>query len=192
MASLAAARKTAVGVQDPVLDPLATASTQRIGEQDLRRLPVSTLEDALSLQAGVVGESYRGGRVGQQAFLLDGFGVKNQLDASTGSMGIRIPPDLITEASLITNGFSARYGQALSGLINVATRDGGERWRGRVAYETDRPMSGGADLGLDRAAPGDGPIAVGVTPSHHRLTVRIDADPANAPDPTSLDPLAQA
>jgi len=181
----------AVGVQDPVLDPLATASTQRIDEQDLRRLPVSTLEDAIALQAGVVGDSYRGGRVGQQSFLLDGFGLKNQLDASTGGTGIRIPPDLITEAALITNGFSARYGQALSGLINVVTRDGGERWRGRVAYETDRPLSGSADLGLDRVVlQGDGPLfgkvtGVGIID----LTGRLDADPVNAPRPDSpLDP----
>ena len=98
----------AVGIKDPVLDPMATASEQRITQDDLRRLPVSTLEDAIAMQAGVVGGSYRGGRIGQQAFVLDGFGVKNQLDASTGSIGIHLPTDMITEASLITNGFSAR------------------------------------------------------------------------------------
>ena len=176
----------AVGVQDQVLDPLATSTAQRITEVDLRRLPVSSLEDALSLQAGVVGESYRGGRIGQQSFLLDGFGVKNQLDASTGGPGIRIPPDIITEASLITNGFSARYGQALSGIINVITRDGGNRWQGRMAYETDRPLSGAADLGLDRLIlQADGPLvgtvtAVGILD----FSAKLDADPANAPRPS--------
>ena len=176
----------AVGVQDPVLDPLATSTAQRITEADLRRLPVSSLEDALALQAGVVGESYRGGRVGQQSFLLDGFGVKNQLDASTGGPGIRIPPDIITEASLITNGFSARYGQALSGIINVITRDGGDHWQGRMAYETDRPLSGAGDLGLDRLVlQADGPLvgrvsAVGILD----FSAKLDADPANAPKPT--------
>jgi hypothetical protein len=56
----------AVGVQDPVLDPLATQTVQRISEEDLRRMPVSSLEDAIAMQAGVVGESFRGGRAGQQ------------------------------------------------------------------------------------------------------------------------------
>ena len=176
----------AVGVQDPVLDPLATSTAQRISAEDLRRLPVSSLEDALSLQAGVVGESYRGGRIGQQAFILDGLGVKNQLDASTGGSGLRIPPDLIAEASLVTNGFSARYGQALSGLISVSTRDGGDRWRGRMAYETDRPMSGGGDLGLDRLVlQGDGPLAGKVTAlAILDLSGRLDAEPVNAPAAT--------
>lgn len=173
----------AVGVADPVLDPLATSTAQRIGEEELRRLPVSSLEDALSLQAGVVGESYRGGRIGQQAFLLDGLGVKNQLDASTGGSGLRIPPDLIAEASLITNGFSARYGQAISGLVSVTTRDGGESWRGRMAYETDRPMSGVSDLGLDRVLlQADGPIAGRVTAvGILDFSARLDAEPVSAP-----------
>jgi hypothetical protein len=133
-----------------------------------------------------VGESYRGGRLGEQAFIIDGLGLKNQLDASTGPLGVRIPPDILTEASLITNGFSARYGQALSGMVNVVTKDGGERWQGRAAYETDRGFPASWDHGLDRVVvEADGPLLGGV-----RLlgaldaTGRLDADPVNAPPPT--------
>ncbi len=177
------AELVAIGIQDPVLDPLATQTSQRISEADLRRLPVSSLEDALALQAGVVGESFRGGRAGQQAFILDGFGVKNSLDASTGGFGLRIPPDLITEAQLITNGFSARFGQAISGLVSVTTRDGGDAWRGRVAYETDRPLTGVGDLGLDRfVAQADGPLGGGITAvAILDLSARLDFDAVHAP-----------
>ena len=184
----------AVGVQDPILDPLATQTMQRIDAEDLRRLPVSSLDDAIALQIGVVGESFRGGRAGQQAFVLDGLGLKNQLDASTNGTGVRIPPDLITEAQLITNGFSARYGQALSGLVNVTTRDGNrERWHGRLAYETDRPMSGVNDLGLDRMVLAvDGPLVAGITAvGVVDLTGRLDFDAVNAPAAENpLDPRA--
>lgn len=170
---------------DVVLDPMATATTQRITAEDLRNLPVTTLDEAVALSAGAVGESYRGGRLGQQSFILDGLGVKNQLDASTGGLGIRIPPDMLTEASLVTNGFSARYGQALSGLVNVVTKDGGDRWRGRLAYESDRAFPEAWDLGLDRfVAQADGRLTrgigfVGVVDA----TGRLDADPVNAPAP---------
>ena len=186
------AELNAVGVQDPVLDPLATATEQRITGDQLRRMPVSTLQEAIALQAGVVGESYRGGRPGEQAFVLDGFGIKNQLDASTnGSSPLQIPPDLITSATLATNGFSARYGQAISGVVDVTTRDGGDTWRGRVAYENDRPLTGGADHGIDRIVmQADGPIgrklkAVGIID----LSGLMDGDPSTAPAPTNpLDP----
>jgi hypothetical protein len=176
---------------DVVLDPLAVATTQRINADDLRHLPVTTLEEAVALSAGAVGESYRGGRLGQTAFIIDGLGVKNQLDASTGGLGLRIPPDILTEAALVTNGFSARYGQALSGLINVVTKDGGDRWAGRFAYENDRPFPDAWDLGLDRVVlEGDGPLVgrirfLGAVDASGRL----DADPVNAPAPTDpLDP----
>ncbi|HEX6107502.1 MAG TPA: TonB-dependent receptor, partial [Gemmatimonadales bacterium] len=179
---------------DAVLDPLATATEQKITDADLRDLPVSSLEEALALSAGSVGTSYRGGRLGQESFILDGLGLKNQLDASTGGLGLVIPPELLSEASLVTNGFSARYGQALSGLVNVVTRDPGERWEGRVAYEGDRPFGGDLDRGLDRVVlRADGPISgrLGVVATLD-ATGRMDADPVSAPAPESpLDPRSE-
>src|SRR5918997_6017513 len=171
---------------DPVLDPLATATEQKITAEDLRELPVSSLEEAIALSAGSVGQSYRGGRLGEESFILDGLGVKNQLDASNGGLGLRIPPDVLSEASLVTNGFSARYGQALSGMVNVVTKEPGETWQGRIGYETDRPLGGSADLGLDRfVAQADGPVAgrVGLVAAID-LAGRVDADRVNAPAPT--------
>ncbi len=179
---------------DIVLDPLMTQTSQRITADDLRRLPVTTLEEAITLSAGAVGTSYRGGRLGQESFILDGLQVKNQLDASTGGLGLRFPPDMLTEAALVTNGFSARYGQALSGMINVVTRDGGDRWNGRLAWESDRMAPASWDYGLDRfVASGDGPLWRGVRLSFAAdLSGRLDAEPVNAPPPAdALDPRTQ-
>jgi len=44
---------------DSVLDPFATASSQRITAADLRQLPVSSLDEALALSAGAVGARTR-------------------------------------------------------------------------------------------------------------------------------------
>jgi outer membrane receptor protein involved in Fe transport len=176
---------------DELLDPLATSTEQKISAADLRDLPVSSLEEAIALSAGTVGQSYRGGRIGEESFILDGLGVKNQLDASSGGLGLHIPPDLLGEASLVTNGFSARYGQALSGLVNVVTRDPGDSWEGRAAIETDRPFGGSLDHGLDRAAVrAGGPIAGGVgLVAAIDVAGRLDDDPVNAPPPDNpLDP----
>ena len=74
---------------DSVLDPRAAATAQQVTPAELRRLPVSSIDEAIALSAGAVGESYRGGRLGEQSFTLDGLGLKNQLDASTGELGIR-------------------------------------------------------------------------------------------------------
>ncbi len=167
---------------DELLDPLAPSSEQKITARDLHDLPVSSLEEAIALSAGAVGQSYRGGRLGEESFILDGLGVKNQLDAATGGLGLRLPPDLLGEASLITNGFSARYGQALSGLVNVVTREPGETWEGRAAVETDRPFGGTLDHGLDRLAlRAGGPVTGGVGfVGAVDVAGRLDDDPVNA------------
>ncbi len=118
-------------------------------------------------------------------------GVKNQVDASTGGIGIRVPPDMLTEASLLTNGFSARYGQAISGMVNVVTKDGGNRWLGRAAYETGRPLPGSLDSKLDRLViAADGPLTHGIGfAGALDADARLDADPVDAPAPTeALDP----
>ena len=171
---------------DIVLDPRATATTQRIAGEELRQLPVSTVEQSVSLLAGAVGESYRGGRIGEQSFIIDGLGVKNQLDAAGGGLGVRMPVDMLEEVALVTDGFSARYGQAVSGMINMVTREGGDHWGGRAAYETDRPLPAGWDYGLDRfVLEADGPLphgarALGVFDA----TGNIDAEPVAAPPAT--------
>jgi outer membrane receptor protein involved in Fe transport len=120
--------------------------------------------------------------------------VKNQLDASSGGLGLRIPPDMLGEASLVTNGFSARYGQALSGLVNVVTLDPGESWNGRGAIETDRPFGGGLDHGLDRlAVRAGGPVTqrIGLVAAID-VAGRLDDDPVNSPPPDNpLDPRTQ-
>ncbi len=178
-------------VSDPVLDPMATATKQTVTAEDLRRLPVTTIDEAISLSAGAVGQSYRGGRLGQESYVIDGVGVKNQLDAASNSLGIRIPTSMVTEASLTTNAFSARYGQALSGIINVVTKDGSNTWQGSALYESDRPLGGSADLGLDRLLlQAQGPLFAGITfIGNADFTSREDAGPVGAPLPTDpLDP----
>jgi hypothetical protein len=96
---------------DSVLDPFVVTDAQRFTAEELRRLPVTTVEEAVALSAGAVGESYRGGRIGEQAFIVDGLGIKNQLDASTSATTLGLPTDMLAETSLITNGFSPATGR---------------------------------------------------------------------------------
>ncbi|MGH7528732.1 MAG: TonB-dependent receptor plug domain-containing protein, partial [Gemmatimonadales bacterium] len=89
------------------------------------------------------------------------------------------------EASLVTNGFSARYGQALSGMVNVVTREPEEAWHGRIAYEGDRPFGGSLDRGLDRLALRAGGPLIGRfgLVAAADVSGRLDADPVNPPPP---------
>jgi hypothetical protein len=77
---------------DPVLDPLATSTEQKITAEDLRDLLISSLEEALALSAGSVGTSYRGGRLGEESFMLDGLGVKTRWTPPAAGSGSRFHP----------------------------------------------------------------------------------------------------
>jgi hypothetical protein len=179
------------GQPDPVLDPRVAATARTITREELRDLPVTSIQEAVALQPGVVGGSFRGGRIGQELYIVDGLGVKNQLDASGGALGLQIPTAALEEATVITNGFSARYGQALSGMVSVVTRDGPDSLEAGATYETDRPFGDGGDYGLDRAvALVGGPLLGGATfLAVLDAAARLDVDPVNAPPPVdSLDP----
>jgi hypothetical protein len=180
---------------DPLLDPRTPQAIQRISSEDLRTLPVTSLQEAVAIQAGVVEGSFRGGRIGQEALVLDGLGFKNQVDATSGQLGVRIPTAAIEDATLVTNGFSARYGQALSGIVSAVTRDGGERLAGTVTYESDRPFPDGWNVGLDRMTLSlGGPVIGGLRFfAAAEAQARIDDDPVHAPAPAdTLDPRAAA
>ncbi len=179
---------------DRLLDPRIAATVQQVTAADLRELPVTSIEQAVQLQAGVVEASFRGGRAGQEVLILDGMAVKNQLDAASGPAGIAIPPIAVSEVTLVTNGFSAQYGQALSGMVMAVTRDGGDRLEGTLALETDRLMGQGSDYGFDRlVAALSGPLFGGMR-FFAALDARgrLDHEPVNAPVPTdTLDPRSE-
>jgi len=71
----------------------------------------------------------RGGRNGSVSYFFDGFSIQ---DPFNSTMGIRIVPDALEELSLTSGGLAPEYGEALSGVVNAITREGGERFHGRV------------------------------------------------------------
>ena len=76
---------------DPVLDPLATSTEQKISAADLRELPVSSLEEALALSAGSVGESYRGGgwARSRSSWTVSGSRISSTRQAADSASGFR-------------------------------------------------------------------------------------------------------
>jgi outer membrane receptor protein involved in Fe transport len=71
----------------------------------------------------------RGGRQGTVTYFFDGFSVQ---DPFNGGLGMRIVPEALEELSLTSGGLAPEYGEALSGVVNAITREGGEKFRGRV------------------------------------------------------------
>jgi hypothetical protein len=107
------------------------SSSERSMQTDqISALPARDVASVLSLQAGVTkdagGELHiRGGRSSEISYMVDGVQVINGLDRSAG---ISIDDQSIEELKAITGTFNAEYGQALSGVVNIVTKKGAEKF----------------------------------------------------------------
>jgi outer membrane receptor protein involved in Fe transport len=81
-----------------------------------------------------VGVSINGLRSADVGILLDGVPNRNNFDTK---VGISTPLDSVGEINVITNNFTAEYGKALAGVVNVDTKRGTNSLHG-TAYEFNR------------------------------------------------------
>jgi outer membrane receptor protein involved in Fe transport len=80
------------------------------------------------------GVSINGLRSSGTNVLLDGVANNNEFDAAVGQT---TPLDSVQEIGIITNNFTAEYGRADAGVINVTTKSGTNQFHG-TAYEFNR------------------------------------------------------
>ncbi|MGH9853385.1 MAG: TonB-dependent receptor, partial [Blastocatellia bacterium] len=131
--------------QAPVLETTRTNVAGSVGEQQVRSLPVNgrNFLDFATLTAGVVRDSSRFGDLsfgGQRGTLnsvqIDGVDNNNNFfGQSLGRTGSGRAPyqfsqDAVQEFQVNTSGFSAEFGRAAGGAINVVTKSGTNEFHG--------------------------------------------------------------
>jgi hypothetical protein len=81
-----------------------------------------------------VGVSINGLRASDVGILLDGVPNVNNFDTR---IALRTPLDSVGEVTVLTSNFTAEYGRAVAGIVNVNTRRGANAYHG-TAYEFNR------------------------------------------------------
>lgn len=123
---------TVTGQRNLVLESVPS-TIYVVDRSEIETMPVSSIIDVLQRQAGVStvgGEIHiRGGRSGEVAFLLEGASVRSPV---TNAYTANVPLSAIAEATTITGGFGAEYGNALSGIVKMVVREGGPRYEGDI------------------------------------------------------------
>ncbi len=153
-----------------------TVTKHRLTAENIAEMPATTLEDLLVLEAGVQiggqggwsrGLRIRGGRMGEEAMVIDGVSVRNYTadpfrsglgwvwEQELGSLSEDITPlefstGSVEEVDIITGGFQAEYGNAQSGIINIVTKEGGPSLKGNVRFTTDEQNPRTADYGYNQ------------------------------------------
>ena len=125
----------------PLLDVDNTSSTRTIESKEIEEIIVEDINGLVSRQAGVVmvdNEIHiRGGRADENLYIIDGARVKDPISGQ--SYGSYISADAIEELEVITGGFNAEYGEAMSGVVDVKIKEGGEKYTGSFTVKTDNP-----------------------------------------------------
>jgi len=124
----------------PLFDVDETSSMSRVRKEDIENKVVSSVEDILAEQIGVTTQDneihIRGGRIDESMFVVDGFSVKDPLSGYSGNLFVNA--DAIEELEIVTGGYNAEYGQAMSGIINIKLKEGRDHYDGSVKYSSDR------------------------------------------------------
>ncbi|UCH62518.1 MAG: TonB-dependent receptor [Fidelibacterota bacterium] len=90
---------------------------------------VADISDILNLQADVVDDHFRGGRLGESQYLLGGSSIVNPLNNQRAFLPIVTG---LEQVEVYTSGFSAEYGNAQSGVVNMVAREGRNTWESRA------------------------------------------------------------
>ena len=142
-----------VTAQTAIVQRDLTASKQVVRGEDIMQMPVEDFSDALELQAGVIKDvdgriHIRGGRASEVNYLVDGISVS---DPFAGELSVEVDIGGIQEFQVISGSFNAEYGQALSGVVEVITKEGGEKYHGTVSTYVGDYLTSDSDIffGMD-------------------------------------------
>jgi outer membrane receptor protein involved in Fe transport len=109
----------------PLVEFNQTSSVSSINKDDIKNLPVQSLNDIVNLQAGVIDGHFRGGRLGEVQYQVDGVSVNNPFNNTSI---LEIDRSVIEEVQVISGTFDAKYGQAMSGVVNAVLKTGSEKF----------------------------------------------------------------
>ena len=132
----------------PMVRKDLTSSQTSIDDAQIKSLPVESISQILSLQAGITqgsgGELHiRGGRSTEIAYNVNGVSAINPYDFGRT---VQISTNAVQELSVVSGTFNAEYGNALSGVVNTITKEGGSKYTGTISYYTGDYLSSSTDV----------------------------------------------
>jgi len=111
----------------PLITKDLTSTSAIVSSDDIQMMPVENLGQVIRLQAGVVDGHFRGGRSNEVAYLIDGIPVN---DAFNNSLSVTVENNSIRQLEVISGTFNAEYGSAMSGIVNIVTKEGSQKYEG--------------------------------------------------------------
>lgn len=129
-----------VVAERPMVQKDLTSGRSIVSAAEISEMPVESLAGVIGTKAGIVSDAggsihIRGGRSSEVTYMIDGVPMTN---LSSGGLGVGLETSAVQELQILSGTFNAEYGQAMSGIINIVTKEGGEKYSGNLsAYMGD-------------------------------------------------------
>jgi outer membrane receptor protein involved in Fe transport len=136
------------------------ATMRSVTAKEIRQLPVTTIGDVLQQQAGITNDAgqihVRGGRADETLFMVNGVANRDLVtgQSTAGEMNARS----VAEVNVASGAYDVRYGNALSGVIEIKLKDGAEKFEaggtlatGSYGWRQWQFVAGGPDPVWSRA-----------------------------------------
>ncbi len=118
-----------------------TSTRRTVTSEKIKTMPVTNVADLLRTQVGVVNRDgqihIRGGRANELIYIVDGVELKDPLGGRGPTESLNLSGQDIENLSILKGGWDAEYGNATSGVINVATKSGRRVTEGHFEFYTD-------------------------------------------------------
>jgi hypothetical protein len=128
-----------VTAESPLVDVRQTARQTNIRSEQVELLPKGRDFTTLVTQApGANNESKLGGlsidgaSAGENRYIIDGI---ETTDIQDGTSGTNLIADFVEEVQVKSSGYTAEYGGATGGVVNVITKSGTNQFRGTVGLQ---------------------------------------------------------
>ena len=153
---LAGSEEVMVNAKKEIVRKDNTSTVEKLDSSKIKNMVVSTVGDVLNIQKGasqisaagntidgsvneergdVGGLHIRGGRGNEVTYMVNGVSTQNWMNGTTP---LDVSTDAIQEMSVMTGGFNAEYGNAMSAVINIVTKEGDrKKYHGGLTFTTD-------------------------------------------------------
>ncbi|MGE5458140.1 MAG: TonB-dependent receptor plug domain-containing protein, partial [Methanococcaceae archaeon] len=156
-----------ITAERPLIQKDLTSSELSVGSEEIKNLPIENLKDILQLKAGIVSDAsggihIRGGRTSEVGYLIDGIPVSDNYVGEqsvdgryAGAQSQSIDVQAMEEVKVISGVFNAEYGQAMSGIVDVITKQGSDKFLANINASSGDYLTraSGIYLGLNKTRP---------------------------------------
>lgn len=149
-----------VAIVDSILDTISISpskpairdsqgvAVQTISSDQIKASPLRDIREIVGGEFGLMQDrkykelKIRGGSIGETGYIIDGMWVNDPL---TGYLSTNVSKYSLEEIMFLPAGYSAEFGNAMGGIVNVTTKSGKQNYFGSLEYMNDEFLGSGTN-----------------------------------------------